>query len=74
MAKVPNYHFGQRLMRKLFPSLAASIPAITPPGIMDSMQMVPQAVKNLATSDVTPPIDGALIVIANAMITRLLRL
>ena len=73
MAKASDYPFGQSLIRKLFPSLAAPIPAITPPGIMDSMQLVPQAVKNLEISDVTPLIEGALIVIANAMITRLLR-
>ena len=72
-AEVSDNHFGQCVMRQLFASLAATTPVVTPPGIIDSVQLVPQAVKNLAISDVTPLIDGASILIANVVIKRMLK-
>ena len=54
-------------------SVVAPTPIVTPPGIVDSMQLVPQAVKNLAISDVTPLIGGASTLLANMVIKRMLK-
>ena len=72
-AEVSDNYFGQYVMRQLFTSMAAPTPVVTPPGIIDSVQLVPQAVKNLAISDMTPLIDGASILIANVVIKRMLK-
>ena len=72
-AEVSGNYFGQYMMRLLFTSAVTPTPVVTPPGIIDSVQLVPQAVKNLEISDVTPLIDGALILIANVVITRMLQ-
>ena len=72
-AEVSGNYFGQYMMRLLFTSAVAPTPVITPPGIVDSVQLVPQAVKNLAISDVTPLIGGASTLLANMVIKRMLR-
>ena len=72
-AEVSCNYFGHYMMRLLFTSAVAPTPVITPPGIIDSVQLVPQAVKNLAISDVTPLIGGASTLLANMMIKRMLK-
>ena len=72
-AEVSGNYFGQYMMRLLFTSAVAPTPVVTAPGIIDSVQLVPQAVKNLAISDVTPLIGGASALIANMVIRRMLK-
>ena len=72
-AEVSGNYFGHYMMRQLFTSVVAPTPIVTPPGIIDSVQLVPQAVKNLAISDVTPLIGGASTLVANMVIKRMLK-
>ena len=72
-AEVSGNYFGHYMMRQLFTSVEAPTPIVTPPGIIDSVQLVPQAVKNLAISDVTPLIGGASTLLANMVIKRMLK-
>ena len=72
-AEVSGNYFGHYMMRLLFTSAVTPTPIVTPPGIIDSVQLVPQAVKNLAISDVTPLIGGASTLLANMAIKRMLK-